>query len=204
MSVKIQPSNNEWNSCFEYEAGECVESHICTGIESRWTFTHISRDELRSHACVRSDWSSQVVVVPCEQRTIIGYMKCVCMCVCRESNRSDKTTKHANEFSPRSSSVVFRIRWTPVDLSRSKNANPKMESIAEKSKVDIVAMCRMCHHQLDEESKSVGIWEEEMAISMPVSMQIKIFAGIEVSVRLPIARWQVKKLICVLPHRKIN
>lgn len=67
------------------------------------------------------------------------------------------------------------------DLSRSKNAKLKMERVAEKSIIDIDAMCRMCHHKLDNENESVEIWEDETSVSLPVSMQIKIFAGIEVS-----------------------
>lgn len=62
-----------------------------------------------------------------------------------------------------------------------------MEIVAEKTMIDIDAMCRMCHVQLDAD-KSVAIFEDESATSLPVSVQIKIFAGIEVSVRLLIAQ----------------
>lgn len=64
-----------------------------------------------------------------------------------------------------------------------------MESNAEKSKMDIEAMCRMCHHHLNDEKDSVEIWDEETNVSLPVSVQIKIFAGIEVSVQLSMAQW---------------
>lgn len=58
-----------------------------------------------------------------------------------------------------------------------------MESVVEKSKIDIDAMCRMCPHELDAD-KSVEIFKNETATSLPVSERIKIFTGIEVSVRL--------------------
>lgn len=55
-----------------------------------------------------------------------------------------------------------------------------MENIDEKLQIDIDAMCRMCHHRFGE--KSVEIFDDESATSMPISVQIKLFSGIEVSV----------------------
>lgn len=56
-----------------------------------------------------------------------------------------------------------------------------MENVEEKPKVDIDAMCRMCHHQFDAD-KSVKIFDDELTASLPISVQIKIFTGVEVSV----------------------
>lgn len=55
-----------------------------------------------------------------------------------------------------------------------------MENVAEKQTIDIDAKCRLCHHQLDDE-KSMGIFDDGMTTSLPLSVLIKIFGGIEVS-----------------------
>lgn len=58
-----------------------------------------------------------------------------------------------------------------------------MENIGEKSQIDIDAMCRMCHQHL-ETDKSVEIFGDDSDTSLPISVQMKIFAGIDVSLCL--------------------
>lgn len=58
-----------------------------------------------------------------------------------------------------------------------------MQNVEEKSKIDVDAMCRMCHHDLDAD-KSVAIFGEEESSVLPIYVQIKMFAGIEVGMRI--------------------
>lgn len=76
-----------------------------------------------------------------------------------------------------------------------------MKAVAEKSEIDIDAICRLCHEQLVT-GKSVNIFGDEKSTSLPINMQIWNFAGFEVSVRLSTPKWQVNNLFCVLFHRK--
>lgn len=57
--------------------------------------------------------------------------------------------------------------------------NAKFSMTNAEGNVDIYAMCRMCHHRL-EDGKCVQIFDAESATSIPISMQIVIFGGIEV------------------------
>lgn len=61
--------------------------------------------------------------------------------------------------------------------------NSIMELEFEKQRIDVNIMCRLCHHRLDTD-KSVEIFADESSTSLPISVQIKIFAGIEVSPRV--------------------